>query len=70
MNFLKGDLLRIDVSPEALKNLNLRPTVGNEVGANESYISGNQTIGGVTEATVNGIPKTAQGVSKKIINIK
>jgi len=65
--FLKGDLIRIDVSPEALKSLNLRPTVGNEVGANEAYIKGNKTVGGVTEAIVNGIPKDANGVSKKII---
>ena len=66
-NFLKGDLIRVDVSPDALKELNLRNPAGNEVGANSSFLPGGKTSGGVEEGVVNGIPQKAQGVSTKVI---
>ncbi len=66
--FLEGDLIRVDVSPSTLKKLNLRPTMGNEVGANSQYIPGGKTSGGVTEGVVNGVPKKGEGV--KISTIK
>lgn len=61
--FLTGDLIRIDISADQLKNLNLRATTGTEAGANSSYIPGSKTSGGITEAVVDGIPKDAAGVS-------
>ena len=66
-NFLKGDLIRVDVTPDALKELHLRDPTGQEVGANGSFIPGGKTSGGVTEGVVNGIPKKAPGVSTTIV---
>jgi RHS repeat-associated protein len=66
-NFLKGDLIRVDITPELAKELNLRKTTGSEIGANEEYISGGKTIGDVTEGTVDGIPKADKRV--KIIKV-
>jgi len=65
--FLKGDLIRIDIHSNALKDLNLRVPVGNEAGANSLFVPGGKTIGGVTEGVVNGIPKNASGVSTQVI---
>ncbi|HVU55806.1 MAG TPA: hypothetical protein VHD83_12170 [Puia sp.] len=48
-NFLKGDLIRVDVSSDALNELNLRSPTGNEVGANSAFVPGGKTSGGVTE---------------------
>ncbi len=67
-NFLKGDLIRVDISPEALKKINLRVTTGNEPGANNLFIRGGKTIGGVAEAVVDGIPKKLNGVSQTKVN--
>jgi len=61
--FLQGNLMRVDVNPTTLKNLNLRAPTGNEVGANGSFIPGGVTSGGVSEGVVNGIPKTDPGVT-------
>jgi hypothetical protein len=66
-SFLKGDLLRVDVSPNMLKELNLRSPTGSEIGANSSFVQGGKTSGGVTEAIVNGIPKKATGVTTTIV---
>ncbi len=66
--FLKGDLIRIDVSADALKGLNLRPTTGSEIGANSQFIPGGKTISGITEGVVNGIPKTGSGVSSSVVH--
>jgi len=66
-NFLKGDLIRIDIAPASLKNLKLRSATGSEAGANELFIPGGKTSGGITEGIVNGIPKTGKGV--KVSNL-
>ena len=55
--FLEGDLIRIDIDDTLAKELNLREPTGNEVGANESFIPGGKTSGGVTENVVDGIPQ-------------
>jgi hypothetical protein len=47
-NFLKGDLIRVDIKPDLLKNLNLRPPSGQEVGANDLFVTGGKTSGGIT----------------------
>lgn len=57
-NFLTGDLIRIDVDIPLSKELNIRNSTGNEVGANSQHIKGaNKTPGGITEKVVDGIPK-------------
>lgn len=56
-DFLKGDLIRIDIDDTLTKELNVRTPTGKETGANESFISGGKTSGGVTEQTVDQIPK-------------
>ncbi|WP_147273572.1 hypothetical protein [Pedobacter chinensis] len=61
--FLQGDLIRVDVKPDMLKNLGLRPTTGGEIGANAAFVPGGKTIGGITEGVVDGIPKQAPGVT-------
>jgi len=66
-DFLKGDLIRVDLNRMALEKLNIRCETGQEVGANELFTPGGKTFGGVTEAIVDGIPKNAEGVSKSII---
>jgi len=65
--FLRGDLIRIDVSPQALLKLDLRIPIGNEVGANSLFQIGGKTQGGLTEGVINGIPKDAVGVTKKVV---
>jgi RHS repeat-associated protein len=65
--FLKGELIRIDVTPEALKKLNLRPPAGTEAGANSAFVPGGTTVGGTTEGVVNGIPKNVSGVSISVV---
>ena len=65
--FMQGSLVRIDISANQLQNFGLKITTGAEVGANSSFVAGGQTVGGVTEATVNSIPKGAAGVTKTII---
>jgi len=66
--FLKGDLIRVDLSPNALRSLNLRPPSGGEAGANNLFIPGGKTVGGVTEGVVNGIPVNGIGVTQKVVN--
>ena len=61
--FFKGDLIRVDIKPSKLKELNLRPPTGNEVGANGLFVPGGKTVGGTTEGIVNGIPKDAPGIT-------
>jgi RHS repeat-associated protein len=65
--FLKGDLIRIDVAKETLNDLKLRPTTGNEAGANNMFTLGGKTSGDITEGVVNGIPKKAAGVLVRTI---
>jgi len=68
--FLKGDLIRIDISADQLKNLNLRATTGAEAGANTEFVPGGTTSGGVTEGVVDGIPKGGAGVSTKKVELE
>ena len=51
-----GGLVRIDISD--LSDLNLRVPSGNEMGANEFWIPGGYTKGGIPEAIVDQIPIT------------
>lgn len=66
--FLKGDLTRIDITPKALKELNLRLPTGKEAGANSLFVPGGKTSGGISEGVVNGVPKKGPGVSIILIN--
>ncbi|HEX7906322.1 MAG TPA: hypothetical protein VF487_20750 [Chitinophagaceae bacterium] len=66
-NFLKGDLIRINVTSSTLNSLDLRVATGKEVGANTLFQIGGKTPGNITEGIVNGIPKNAKGVSTEII---
>ena len=65
--FLKGNLVRIDINAKYLKEYNLRLPTGKEQGANELFIKGGKTSGGVTEGIINAIPKTGNGVKSKVI---
>lgn len=65
--FLKGELIRVDLTPQALKELNLRVPSGNEAGANGQFIPGGKISGGITEGVVNGIPKSYRGVSQEVV---
>jgi RHS repeat-associated protein len=69
-NFLLGDLIRIDISADALGYFNLRSTTGLEAGANAKYKPGNVTSGGVTEGVVDGIPKGAPEIKASKIELK
>ncbi|WP_443938772.1 RHS repeat domain-containing protein [Pedobacter sp. MW01-1-1] len=68
--FFKGELIRVDIKPSVLKELNLRVPLGNEVGANSLFVPGGKTVGGTTEAIVNGIPKNSSGVKISEVKIK
>ncbi len=61
-DFLKGDLIRIDINDDLAKQLNVRKPSGKEVGANENFVPGGKTSGGVSESVVDGIPKNSSGV--------
>ena len=63
-----SDLIRIDIATEAMENLRL-PT-GAEAGANEFFIQGGKTIGGITEGIIKGVPKGAKGVTKTVVKPK
>lgn len=65
--FMKGDLVRVDIEATQLKNMNLRVATGQEGGANNLFVPGGKTIGGVSEGIVDGISKTGNGVSSKVI---
>jgi RHS repeat-associated protein len=65
--FLKGDLIRIDVTPDALKKMELKSPTGSEAGANDMYVKGGKTVGGVTEGVVSSIPKSAKGVKLSVV---
>jgi RHS repeat-associated protein len=65
--FLEGTLMRVDLNQNALKALKLRAPTGGEAGANSLFVPGGQTVGGVTEGVVNGIPKTGAGVSTSTV---
>ena len=64
-SFLEGDLIRVDIKPEAMNNLRL-PT-GNEAGANSEFILGGETSGGVSEAIIDGIQEGQEGISTKVV---
>ncbi|MFY0599856.1 MAG: RHS repeat-associated core domain-containing protein [Cyclobacteriaceae bacterium] len=63
--FLEGDLVRIDIDPKGFDNL--RKTTGAEVGANEKYIPGGETSGGVTEAILSNVKKDSEFVKASIV---
>ncbi|MFP5041655.1 RHS repeat-associated core domain-containing protein [Parasediminibacterium sp. JCM 36343] len=65
--FLQGNLIRVDVAPRLLRQLNLRAATGGEIGANNLFVPGGKTIGGVTEGVVNGIPTTGSGVTSSTV---
>ena len=50
----QGGIVRLDIN--YIKNLNIRMSNGNELGANEYWIPGGYTIGGIPEAVTNKIP--------------
>lgn len=54
-------LVRLDITD--LRDLNLRMPSGNELGANEYWIPGGYTIGGIPEAITNLIPKYRMKIS-------
>jgi hypothetical protein len=66
--FLEGDLIRIDIDNTLAKELNIREPTGSEVGANDSFIPGGQTSGGVTEKVVDGIPQ--KDIRVKVTKVK
>lgn len=66
-DFLKGDLVRIDIEDTLAKELQYRNPTGEEVGANEKFIPGGQTEGGISERVVDGIPKDDKRVRVSII---
>ena len=59
--FLEGDLIRIDIDVQAMKNLRLPK--GTETGANSLFKPGGKTSGGVSEGVVDAVEKTAKGVN-------
>jgi hypothetical protein len=66
-NFLKGNLIRIDVEASQLEKLGLKATTGAEAGANSAFVPGGETVGGVSEGILTSIPKGATGVTKTVI---
>ena len=50
----QGGIIRLDIY--YIKDLNLRMASGNELGANEYWIPGGYTIGGIPEAVTDKIP--------------
>ena len=64
--FLEGDLVRVDIAPGAIKNL--REATKADQGANELFIEGGETIGGIREAVINGVEEGQEGVTKIIID--
>ena len=69
-DFLKGDLIRIDIDIPLAKELNIRNPTGTEVGANSAFVKGGKTSGGVTEKVVDGIPKKDVRVRVSKVNDK
>ncbi len=69
-NFLKGDLVRIDIDDALAKDLNKRSATGAEVGANDNFMPGGKTSGGVTELVVDGIPKKDIRVKVTVVEEK
>ena len=67
-NFLEGDLIRIDIDESLAKQLQMRNPTGTEEGANELFIPGGKTSGGVTEKTVDRIPKSDKRVKVTKVN--
>lgn len=66
--FLEGDLIRIDIDQSLAKELNMRNATGQEEGANELFISGGTTSGGVKEIVVDRIPKSDKRVKISRVN--
>jgi len=56
-----GGLVRIDIND--LKGLNLRMPSGNEAGANNHWIPGGKTDGGIPEAVTDLIPNTIDNIT-------
>ncbi len=56
-----GGLVRIDI--DDLEGLNLRMPSGNEVGANNHWIPGGKTDGGIPEAVTDLIPNTPDNIT-------
>ncbi len=67
-NFFKGELMRVDIPADFAKELKLRKATSSSIGANDKFIDGGKTIGGVSEGTVNGIPVSDKRV--KINKVK
>ncbi|MDE5420599.1 hypothetical protein L3073_00080 [Ancylomarina sp. DW003] len=62
-----GELLRIDISPEAMKNL--RYPRGVEGTVNEQFILGGKTSGGISEGIIDAVGKKTKGVKRSEIKL-
>ncbi len=64
--FLEGDLIKVDIIPERFNNL--RPPTGKEIGANNQFIPGGKTVGGVSEGILDNVEKSSIGIRIQQIN--
>jgi hypothetical protein len=64
----KSTLVRVDFSPEAMKDLNMRMPSGNEAGANSQWLPGGYLPSGANEAVIDGAKASNKDFVIKDIN--